>query len=83
MFGKGIDGHKKREKSQVNALPCVAPIGARTVVAEAQTLFAIFVANRIGLWLRLRRATRNIEQMPKTKKHYNRRSRFAAAREWW
>jgi hypothetical protein len=53
------------------------------VAAEAQTFFAIFVANRIGLWLRLRRAMRNIEQMPKTKMHHNRRSRFAAAREWW
>ena len=51
-----IDGHKKHEKSAINAEPCVAPIGARTVVAEAQNLFAIFVANRIGLWLRLRRA---------------------------
>jgi hypothetical protein len=26
------------------------------VVADAQTLFAIFVANRIDLWWRLRRA---------------------------
>ena len=37
-----IDSHKKHEKFQVNAVLCVAPIGARTVAVEAQTLFCDF-----------------------------------------
>ena len=39
----------RHEKSLVNAVPWIAPIGARAVMAETRSIFLrIFVANRIG-----------------------------------